>query len=206
MSMPPDDIDASDLFQQIARMPRASMELDIPVIVPGSDMKPIGRYVMQVLTQAEQEAALASAEAWVRKQLKESPKKGEENISYTEMHNNACSVELVLRAARRASNPALPFFPSVEELRDKLTPDTLGRFVDDYMNVQRKLGPTYASLTKDEMDAWLKRLGEGGNSYPLRFLSLVALEELVMHSASQLYNSPTDTSSSGGPQDSPTPE
>lgn len=200
---PPTNIPPNELFTQLTSVPRPSRTVDLPRVKPGTT-EAAGQVLMRVLTQTELIQAAAEAEDFTRKAMKEVPKAVEANIGYENIYNNASSVEILYRACRRVDNPEWPFFPTPRAMRDALTQDEIGVLMRSYLILQAELGPIVAHMSEGEVDAWIRRLVEGGSTLPLSVLSSEGVSDLVMHMASRLYTSPTDTSSPGSQPDAST--
>ncbi len=206
MSLPPKDIAASDLWTRLTQLPRPSREVDYPRLDPTTG-ESIGKVVIQILSQQEQMVAAVAAERFTREQLKD-PKGTEAGLGYQNVYKNAQAVEVLSRACRRSDDPTQPMFPSPKLMREQLTPDEVGVLLSIYLEVQTELGPIVAHMDEGEMEAWIRRLVEGGSAFPLAQLSSELTSDLVMLMASRLYPSLIATSSPGSqPDDSqPSPE
>lgn len=182
-------------------MPRPSRVVDFPRL--DEHGKPICQIGIWVLTQEEQMAAAAQAEAFTRKLIKDAPK-DQHNDGYSNVYNNAASVEVLFRACRRHDNMKLPFFPASSGVR-KLSIDEVAVLMDLYFRVQYETGPIFARMDEQEVDAWIKRLAEGGSAFPLSSLSSDGVKNLALSLACRLHTSSTDTCSAGSPPDAATP-
>lgn len=211
MAGPPSDIGASELFLRLQELPRPTELVDFPA--NNADGTPVGQVAIRVLTQEENFICSAAAESFTRTTLKAEaggsiPGKDEAQQGYIDIYRNAVGIELVLKFCRDAKDPNKPVFYTKEQVRRTLSNDQIGVLINYYMITKTRLGPIVADLSEAEMDAWLARLKEGGAAFPLGLLSSETRDALLMHSVSLLFNSPTDTSSSGSPapESLPTPE
>ncbi len=91
-----------------------------------------------------------------------------------------------MRACRTLKNPLVPFFPTAAKLRTSLSLDELLVLYNDYFIVRRTKGPIVADMSDEEMNAWLRRLENGGSKLGLSFLSVGMLIDLVSFSAEQI--------------------
>jgi hypothetical protein len=196
-------ISSTDLWTRLLEMPRAHKIVDFPRKFP--DGTPMGQIAMMVLTQDEQMSASAETDAYTRKILKTLPKDGEAKRGYDDIYNNRCAIELLYRCCKKAEDPKSPFFPAPDLIQSKLTPDEVGVLVNTYMQVQVEVGPIMSQMSDEDVDAWIRRLRDGGSRVPLASLSLAALIDLAFTLACRNGSSPTDTSSAGSPPEN-TPE
>ncbi len=120
-------------------------------------------------------------------------------------------------------------FPTATHMENVCTSDELTALFNLYLMVQSKFGSLDSTVSsKEEFEAWINRLAEGGASYPLGVFSFHSLAEFCLSLAqahwnlcrtlqSQSENLPSglaaallpltiDTSSSGEPVESSTPE
>lgn len=201
-------------------MPRPGRLVDFPR--KGEDGEPIGQIHMWILSQEECLTAQVAAEQYVRglfgKSDKEPeqpaglrfagsmPKKDEASV-FDVLHQNAVSVELLVRACRRPEGPDAhdgpkwPVFPSAAEVRKRLTNDEIGVLMREYLQIQADLGPIIAYMSEGEFEAWVERIAKSGSTAPFASLSWEAASELILRMASRLWSSRTATSSSGSQQD-----
>ncbi len=200
MAGPPQHIPAKDLWNYLATAERPSRVVDYPRNHPDTG-EPVGEVLMRVLSLAEIMAASAEAEKFTRKTLKDAldanVKTDERSGGYDNIFNNESSMQVLLRACRRADEPTSIFFPGIDRMRTTLTQDETGALMRQYLIVQAELGPIVSKMEPGELQAWIKRLVEGGSAAPLALLSSEAQTALVMHSAYLLYAFWTVTSSFG---------
>lgn len=202
--MPPSEetITSDELWTQIASATRPHRLVPFPR--KGEDGKPIGHLAMFVLSQEESEKAIASAEAWVRKILKEQkslPGAGEPRTGYEELLDSRKSVELLFRACYQPEKLDKKFFPAMESIAQKLTMDEVAILILNYRRVQMELGPVDSEMGPEERDAWIEKLAKGGSSFPLDYLSMGALTQLITYMASRLWTSQTPNSTPGSQPD-----
>lgn len=192
MSGPSKDIAASQLWLKLQELPRPSKLVDFPRKGPNGE--PIGQLRIRILTQEEQMAATAEAEGLARKHLKEGKK---DELGYERLFSDAVCVEVLCRACRDADDAERPAFPAPAALRQVLTTEECAKLFEHYLTVQLELGPTVATMSDEELEAWIDRLVEGGSAFPFDLLSSDLQKLLVLHMAFQLRRSQTDKSSVG---------
>lgn len=198
MSGPPEAVPAFELWEKLTSAERPSREVPFPRNDPMTG-EPLGKIALWVLTQGEIMQAKADAMTWVRALQKEKIGRDEYVEGLDSIFNDACSVEILFRAARRPGALQHPAFPTPSAARLKLTSDEMAVLVNQYAVVQRELGPIVADMSEAEMEAWLSRLEEGGSAAPLAFFSSGQKDNLIMFSASRWRASPTVNSSPGEP-------
>lgn len=198
MPEPPENIDASELWLALTTLPRPYRIVDMPRYLPGSN-EPVGQLAIWPLTQEEQMACNAEADRFTKELLKDPQQKDQANLGYHHTFANETAVQVLSRACRDAKNVQRPAFPSPKMLRRTLTSDEVGVLFNSYLTVQSEVGPIVAYMTKDEMDAWVRRIGEGGSLFPLDVLSSEMRDQLVRHMASSLIACWTATTSAGSP-------
>ncbi len=184
-----------DYWLAITAVPRPSQIVDFPR--KGADGKFLGELRIQVLTQEEQILCSAEAERFTKKAIKDLPKGDEAQLGYQNVYNNSAAVEVLFHSCRRRDDAKEPFFPSRDAIRKSLTPDEVGVLMMHYYTVQAELGPIVASMTDEQVDDIVARLGEGGSRFPLDLLSWDAVKTLAFIMACRLHNSVTATSLPG---------
>lgn len=191
MAGPPENIEPSDLWRLLQAQPRPHRTVDFPRV--GPDGQPIGQVAIWVLTQEEQMACNAEAEKVARKLLKDG-KRGD--LGYEALFNNEGAVQVVFRACRDPKDHKRPAFPGATAIRESLTADEVGMLFEHYLTVQLELGPIVASLSSEELDAWVARIAEGG-AFFFDLLSRETQKTLAISMASRLATSPTGSTSAG---------
>lgn len=202
--MPPSDeiLTSDQLWAQIMAMPRPHRVVDFPR--KGPDGQPMGRLAMFVLTQEENERAIASAEAFVRRILKDQksmPTSGEPRTSYEDMIESRRALEVLFRSCKQPENLEKGFFPAVESIAARLTVDEVAVLVLNYNRVKSELGPVDSEMGPEERDAWIEKLAKGGSMFPFDSLSMGAQSALILYMANRLWSSRTDSSTPGSPPD-----
>lgn len=200
-----EEISAKELWAQIMAMPRPHQIVPFPR--KGEDGKPLGRIAMWVLTQEESGRAIAAAEAWTRRVLKEDkqlPQAGEPRTGYEELLENRKALEILFRCCRNPDDLNKGFFPAVEIIGQKLTVDEVAILLLNYVRVKSELGPVESEMGPEERDAWIEKLAKGGSLFPFDSLSLGAQSTLISYMAAQLWNSRMANSSPGSQQDANT--
>jgi hypothetical protein len=204
MPGPPENVEPNALWLALTAVPRPHRVVDLPRVFPGTG-KSVGQVAIWPLTQEEQMICTAEADRFVKQVMKEAQKKDEENLGYRHMFSNENAVQILFRACRDASNPPeslkLNAFPSTKGMRHELTADEISTLFEMYITVQLEVGPIVAYQTADEMEAWIRRIEEGGSTLPFDLLAPLAQKRLLTFMASQLVSFWTATSSAGSPPD-----
>jgi hypothetical protein len=190
------ELPPSELWLALTALPRPTREVPIPRNIPGTDT-PVGTLVMWPLTQEEQMAANAEADRWTKTLLKDPQKKDEANLGYQHTYTNEVAVQVLYRACRDVTNIDRPAFPSPKMMREKLSTDEIGVLFSTYCTVQAELGPIRAEMSKEEADALILRLAEGGSAFPLDSLSWEQQRTLALSMACRLVACWTVISSAG---------
>jgi len=194
MSMPPKNISGAELWAKITQTPREHEIVPFPRLVEGEQVD----VAMIVLTQEESFLANLECEKYIRKMMKEDlPKNGEISEGYNRMYELRASVEILSRAVRDAHDVSKAFFKTKDEISRTLTTDEIGTLMREYHAVRAKIGPAVLTMSEGEVDAWIERLGEAEDAFPLVFLDSAALSQLVMSMVYRLYKSPTEKTSAG---------
>jgi len=198
VSGPPEDMPASELWLALQHLPRPGRLVPFPGNDPTG--RPLGQIFMRVLTQEELMLSASRAEGAAREMLGKAAKKEEQSIGYENLYANASAVEIVCQSCRDPADQNRPVFPGQKQARRVLTADQIAILASLYLKVQSELGPIVAHMTKEEEDAWIRRLAEGGSAFPIAALSSDMLDRLLISMASQLVAYRTDRSSAGSPQ------
>lgn len=176
-------------------MPRPYKLVDYPR--NGADGKPIGQVAIWVLTQEEQMVCSTEAERFTRDKLK-GTEINRESFGYDAVYSNEACVQILFRACRDVNDiEGRTAFPTPSHIRQNLSAAECGALFQHYLTVQAELGPLASSLTEDEMDAWIKRIAEGGSAFPFDLLPSDLQRILALSMARRLHVSSTDTSSAG---------
>jgi hypothetical protein len=194
---PSKDIEPSALWLALAKSERPFRVVDFPR--NDADGNPIGKIAIRVLTQEEQIICSSAAEKFTREHLKDAKK---DELGYEAVYSNAACVELLSRACRNVDNIEQPAFPSAKLLSQQMTAGEVSMLFEHYLTVQLELGPIVAHMSDAEMEAWVQRIGQGGEQFPLDLLSPEMLKALLRFSASRIVSSRTDKSSVGSPPES----
>jgi len=194
---------SDDLWEQLCAMPRPHKVVDFPRKKP--DGEPVGQIAMWVLTQAEQEEAIASADRRARSLIRAADEKGvvakegEVNLGFKDLYTNAVADEILYRACRKVGKLTEAFFPMAAAMRTKLTVDEVGLLMTTYWTVQDELGPLSSRMTIEETNAYLERLRKSGERHFLDSVTADGARDLVFTLVCRpsLLSTPT---SSPGPQ------
>jgi hypothetical protein len=195
-----EEVEPSELWLALTALPRPHRVVPFPRNLPGSD-SPVGDLAVWPLTQEEQMAANAEADRWTKKLLKDPQQKDQANLGYHHTYSNEVAIQVLWRACRDPKNIERPAFPSPAQMRAKLSTDEVGVLFSQYLTVQAEIGPIVAYMSKDERDAWILRLQEGGSAFPFDSLSWEQQRILVTSMASQLVSCWTVMCSLGSPPD-----
>lgn len=183
--LPPEDVSPSELWMALTSAPRPSKVVPFPGL-------PQHKIRVQVLRLDEHEACRLQA----LHRLKE--KKFNPGEVPDEVYSDSVAVEVLARAlvnvdpVERPDNTVIywPLAPSADALRRAFTADQLVSLFNLYLAVQHEFGPTERSVaTKEELDAWIKRLSEAEDIVPLgscTWPQLAELSFLLARRASQL--------------------
>jgi len=195
-------------------MPRPTTDFGYPRKDPKTGEMVDIQMKIWVLTEGELQAARASAELYAQEllakgrkpdvQVVEPAKRG--SAGYEEIYRNELVVECVCRAARDPRDVRLPFFPNPAYAKKVVTSDEWSALFEAYCLWQSESGPLLSEMDESTMDAWLRRLEEGGSSVPLALLSSEARNRLLMHSVSRRRRSPEGSGSSGSHRAASSPE
>lgn len=201
MPGPPKDIEASELWSLITTFPRPNRIVDFPRKDPAGLV--LGQLKMWVLTQEERNMCAAEAERYAKASLKEAS--GQTSGSgYAVLYDNEAAVQFLWRACRDINDEKRHAFPSPGMLRKALTGEEIGLLMRTYVMLQWELGPIAADFTSlEEEEAWIRRLAEGGEVFPIASLSEGLQERLLLSMARRLANFWTATSSPGSPPEEP---
>lgn len=193
MSGPPANIEPSELFRLLSEMPRPSQVVDFPRKI-GPDGKPLPKMAIWVLTQEEQMACRRSAERLAQEHVKDG-KKG--SLGYEELYSDAMFVEVLFRACRVEGDLSRPVFPTPKHIRQTLSTDEIAVLFRNYMTVQLELGPIVATMTEEQMNAWIERLAEGGSAFPFDSWDSDVQRVLLLFMARLVVSLRTGTNSVG---------
>ena len=204
MLQTPNEPKPSELFEALSATPRPHRIIDFPRYDKATG-EPVARVAIWVLSQAEQMAAAAEAEAYTRKVLKGAiPGTNDARRGYDDLYNNAAAIEILFRALRKKDDIKQPAFATPKELR-ALSVDEVGVLFQEYLVTQHQLGPIVTKMTEEDLDMWLARIKEGADAFPFARLSLETWVDLTLSLASRALNSSTVNSSSGSDAASGTP-
>ncbi len=195
-----EQLEPSELWLALTALPRPTRELPIPRNIPGTD-KPIGHVIVWPLTQEEQMMANAEADRFTKQLLKDPQKKEEANLGYQHTFTSELALQTLVRACRDSNDIKRPAFPSAKLLRREFTTDELGVLFAGYLTIQSEIGPIKATMSKEEEEALILRLVEGGTAYFFDSYSWGEQRALVRSLASRIVNCWTVIVSVGLPLD-----
>lgn len=191
---PPEDVSPSELWLKLTQSPRPTEVIDFPR--RGPDGKPVGKVRIQVLRMEEHDRARLTAQKKLKERARylgfdklesadlEAPGVREVlgDMTARELLAMAClSEQSVTSDDDRPFYPRL--FPDADGLGKELSADETAVLFNAYILVQNKYGPYERNLTEEgDLDAWMRRLEEGGSEFPLLSLSLPHLVALTSSS------------------------
>lgn len=206
---PPKNVAPETLFARLAQSKRPTKVIDFPR--KNAEGLPIAQVALVVLTSGEQQKCRAAAEAYALDMLRGNPDGvpfrqvvdvvGGRSLGYEELYRNELAIETVCAAVREPTEKLSAFFPNSQLARLHTTTDEITVLFMAYCEHQSESGPIVSSMDVPTMEAWIRRLQEGASRVPLAQLSSEALRDLVMHLASLLPRSATDSGSPGWPPD-----
>ena len=191
MPSPPKHMSPATLFASLTEMPRPIRRVDFPRKRP--DGTPVGQVAIRVLTQEERLRASAEAERWARELL--SDPDARKTFESGDVYENCAACTLLHLACRDTEDPERPVFPTPKAIAEVLTVDEVAMMLRHYTTVQAELGPIVATMTEDEVDAWIERIAKAGDAFPFDLLSPAAQGQLASSMARRLSRSRMGTSS-----------
>lgn len=197
------EIEPSELWLALTTLPRPQRPIPLPRYHEGTQT-PVGEVIVWPLTQEEQMAANAAADKFTKELLKDPQKEGEANLGYHHTYSNEVAIQVLFRACRDPQDTNRPAFPSPALMRKHFTTDEIGVLFHSFCTVQSELGPIRAQMSKEECEALIFRIAEGGSAFPFDSCSWEEQRILVLTMASQLHNCWTAMFSAGLPLDAST--
>lgn len=197
----PKDVEPSALLLRI--LDTARPHEVVPWVRKGEDGKPLGEFVMQVLTDYETTCAIGDAERFVRDLLKRAndgdsaAAKEVNQEAWRDAYESAMTVELLFRACRKQEDVRHHLFRSPADIREYLTRDEIAELAGHYDRIQYTHGPLFRFLTDEEVDWWIDTLARGAEAIPFGQLSRGQLVQLIVSLGSRLSSLQTGTSSPG---------
>jgi hypothetical protein len=191
MAGPPTDVAPSDLFRKLLETPRPTELIDFPRRQANGE--PIGKIRIQVLTQEEHDGARERAHRSMK--AKGFDKEDFQAAPIQEVTGDAVARELLAMASLTENGPddgsGTPMYGRVfrgpEDLK-KLRSDEIAVLFNAYLLTQAKYGPFEKFVGGEEdLNAWIKRLEEGGSEFPLLVLPLPQLAELAYSLAQRAF-------------------
>ena len=196
--LPPTDIPPSELWLALTAAPRPAEVQDWPG-QPGKKVR------IQVLRLDEHETCrLTAAQHLKDRKFQPSELPGD-------VYADAVAVEVLWRALVRpdpierpdGTSIYWPIAPNADALRKVLSADELVALFNMYLTTQHRLGPTETSVrTGPELDAWISRLAEAEDEFPLASFTWPQLAELcflLAHRVASLSESQESLSPSSPP-------
>lgn len=191
MAKPP-EVPANELFAKLLERPAPSEVAPFPRLDENGD--PLFDVRIFVLTQNEREAAMAAARKRVKELIGDDSLPG---LSLDEMLGDQTAKELLARAVHQ--DQLIPnqqeneppryarLFANAHDV-GRLTSDEVACLFGAYLLVQRKYGPVESSFESErEINAWVERLAEGANSFPLALLQSHQRDTLLGLLAQRLW-------------------
>jgi hypothetical protein len=188
---PPKKVDASELFLKLMEAPRPSEVVDFPRL--DRDGKPLFQIRIQVLRMDEHDQARIIAQQKLK--ARRIANEDLNSAAIKEVLGDAVAKELIAMACltvdpMEGSDPPVygRVFRDGEDV-GKLSADEVLVLFNAYQLVQHKYGPFERTITgPEDIDAWIKRLAEGGDAFPLSSLALPALADLTWSLAVRTYS------------------
>lgn len=177
---PPKDVEPSELFLKLLE-PQPAEVIDFPR--KGHDGKPISQIRIRVLSQEEHDSARIRAFSSLK--AKGFSPDDLQDIGMREVVGDRVAKELIAIACTEATSnlddaaTGQPIYARVFHSADdvgKLRAHEVSVLFNAYILVQDKWGPREHDT---DVDAWVNRLAEGGNAFPLLSLDLPDLVELA---------------------------
>lgn len=196
---PPPGVAPSELWAALTALPTPHEVVDFPVKDPILGAS-IGKVAIVPLSPEDMMTCHKVASDWAGDFTKEKPKAGEESPSYVKIYSDEASIQVLWRALRDANDKTLEkrAFPAPVMLRRKpFTSDILAVLMRMYLRTCVTRGPIIATMSKEEMEAWVTVLEEGGSASPLDLLSREMQSDLVMHLVAQCKSLRTASTSPG---------
>ncbi len=190
---PPEDVSARDLFAILASTATPSAVVDFPRRDGAG--KPVGRLRLLVLTSGQHDEARLRAQERLKQRglrMDDLPRSEllQETLGDSVARELLCMACVTVKrvAGSTEEQPAYArIFATAEDMENHCTSAELAALFNQYLLVQNKFGPVETSIeSKEEIDAWVNRLAEGGASYPLGLLSYPSLAELCLSLAQRL--------------------
>lgn len=184
---PPKDIDASELWLALTAIPLPHEVVDFPVKDPVMG-RSIAKVAIVPLAPEELWACRKLAWDYAAKYVEEKPEAGKESSVFKEIMGDEATVQILYRALRDPNDKTLDrrALPAPAVMRRKpFTGDILGVLLKMYLTTCVKCGPIVATMTEDEIKAWLDALEEGAAAFPFEVLSLGMLTDLLQHSVAR---------------------
>ncbi len=189
MALPPNDMEPSELFAKLMETPAPSEVIDFPR--KNADGQSAGRVRIMVLAHDRHQ----EAQIKVHRHFKEKKYTADEMRTTTleEVIGDAVAKELIALACFSENiipgTDHSPRYARIFRNGDdvgKITADEIKVLFNAYMMVQYKYSPYAGAVDGDDhLNAWIKRLAEGGSAFPLAQCSWHQLIELVMLLASR---------------------
>ena len=191
MAFPPNDVEASALFLRLSARVTPSEVWDFP----GSKDK----IRMCVLRMEKHTEAKLTANERLKEQLKNYGKVSTMGQTVdpgliSDVLGDLVACELIALACHDATSftdsSGVPqyrrMFVSGSDVERLLTADEITKLFSYYKATQLKYGPLEDSCSSDEeVNAWITRLGEGGDAFPLHVLESHQLVDLCKHLVSR---------------------
>ncbi len=216
--MQPDpEITPEELWRRLNESPRPSDLVNFPR--NDGEGRPIARVRIQVLTLEQHDEARLRALEYFREKRRMT-KEQMDGDAFDKLLGDATACELLALACVSVkplkgtddgdgSPRYLRMFPDAQFVKTRLTADEVAALFANYLQVQRRFGPTEKSMEKGDVDAWIERLERGANAYPLVALDWHQLAELTCSLAARASSpspSPTSQSSNSPPISESDPE
>lgn len=186
--LPPEDVSPSELWQKLQETPKPSEVVDFPR--RDAEGKPVGKLRIQVLNMAQHDEARLKAHKWLR-ETKHISNDDIRGPTIQEVYGDAVARHILamacvnvkpIKGTEDTPNPRYTrTFPDGPADLEKLTGDEVTVLFTSWQMVQTKYGPYEGNIdSAEELNAWIVRLGEGADAFPLAAQSWPQLVELTM--------------------------
>ena len=192
--LPPKDVEPTEFFLKLMERPRPSEVIDFPR--QEEDGSAIAQIRVQVLTTTEQKRGAKAALERCKTEMQLS--KDDMSMSVVEegLYGQTVAAELLAMACvgvegheTEDGKTLYPFlFANGKMVEDAVPPGELGALFAAYTLIQKKFGPSAEDIvTEAELNAWIRRIIEGGSAVPLAFKDSGQLVDLLTLLISRVF-------------------
>lgn len=189
-SNPPDDVKPGALWLKLTEQPAPTEVVDFPRT--GNNGKPIGQIRIRVLDDEQIELCRKRVLDGLARNVHTDSAEKQQGPIQREIIADATAREILCMACVSVENHGTDdepvyakAFPSPDQLK-KLRPQEIAVLFSLYQMVQAKWGPLLLGMTKDQQNAWIARLAEGGAEFPLARLDSHQRDQLTLSLAKRV--------------------